>query len=385
MEHVWSATSKAGKIYIGDPCYVMKDAVYHGVWGDQYNFDDGEFDHNGVKFAIGGTAYGDGYYSGSDGTSFPVDAGVIGAVPSELLDEEKVAGYNERTFPGIMVDAEEVILRYDDKGRFDFRTPDERVVKGSIVFINTMEDLDESARPIGGRIREANVPGLKITYVTVSPTKIYDTYKGAIVVNASINGLPSEFVFQAARSDNIWFTGIDCNSATIDGERVHISNGGGQTHYALQIYTDVLKAAPKTGQKSFQWTGREYSTTPIIQAFKKALQDLFKKGDLTPQFLKAIGHKDEETLAEAVSSFTSSFRSGLREARAPKVKWYLMERDNPQLGTYWVAKGPFTKADAPGKSKSVYGGVTYHAFDTEEEYNAKIAELKANGERVRDF
>ena len=154
----------------------------------------------------------------------------------------------------------------------------------------------------GRRVREGiSTAGLKVTYATVSPTKIYDTYKGPIIVRASINGLPSEFVFRAARSDDIWFTGVDCNSATIDGKRVDISNGGGQTHYALQIYTNVLKAAPKTGQKDFRFTGRVYSTSPVIPAFKKALQDLFKNGDLTHQFLKAVGCEDEKPLTEALT------------------------------------------------------------------------------------
>ena len=139
-------------------------------------------------------------------------------------------------------------------------------------------------------IKEATNAKLKITQVTVEPRKIYDTYKGGITVNAKINGFSSKFVFIAARSGDIWFTGVDCDDATINGKRTDISDGGGRTHYALRINTDVLKAAPNEKQKNFQWTGKEYSTAPIVPAFKEALQKLFQKGELTQSFLKAIGY-----------------------------------------------------------------------------------------------
>jgi len=131
---------------------------------------------------------------------------------------------------------------------------------------------------------------MKITKVTVEPRKIYDAYKGGITVNANINGFSSKFVFRATRGSDIWFAGIDCNEAIINGKRTKISDGGGQTHYALRIPVSVLNSAPNEKQKNFQFSGREYSTAPIVPAFKEALQNLFKKGELTQQFLKAIGY-----------------------------------------------------------------------------------------------
>ena len=333
MEHVWSATSKAGKIYIGDPCYVMKDAVYHGVWGDQHNFDNGEFDHDGVKFAIGGTAYGDGNYSGSNGTSFPVDAGVIGAVPSELLDEEKVAEYNERTFPGIMVDADEVILEYDDEGRFDFKT-----TRGvSIAFIDTIDPVDDYDDDYDDD--------------ALRRFKKYDDDDGEFPeVTEFIN------------------TVIPNKAAHSIAKELGIKNRDGVYQYGTKYNGFEMVENRETGE-DYMFIGTK---TALVDRILKQIDELVD------------GELDGE-LDESAKRFTASFRSGLREARAPKMKWYLMERDNPQLGTYWVKKGPFTRADAPGKSKSVYGGSTYHVFDTEEEYDAKIAELKASGERVRDF
>lgn len=141
-------------------------------------------------------------------------------------------------------------------------------------------------------IKEATNAKLKITQVSVEPRKIYDTdtYNRSIIIKANINDFSSEFVFEAARSGNIWFTGIDCNEAIINRKRIDISDGGGQTHYALRIPVDVLKSAPNEKQKNFRFTGQEYSTAPIVPAFKEALQNLFKKGELTQEFLKAIGY-----------------------------------------------------------------------------------------------
>lgn len=89
--------------YIGDICYVLDDDIYYGVWGrmerredgswydkdrDSPGFQSGEFSHNGFTVGVSGTAYGDGCYPDSTGTvRFPVDAGVIGIVPLELVND----------------------------------------------------------------------------------------------------------------------------------------------------------------------------------------------------------------------------------------------------------------------------------------------------------
>ena len=41
-----------------------------------------------VAFVVGYTAYGDGVYEDQNGMMYPVDAGVIGLVPLEIVDEE---------------------------------------------------------------------------------------------------------------------------------------------------------------------------------------------------------------------------------------------------------------------------------------------------------
>ena len=83
-------TIKSSKgFYIGDICYVLNKDFYHGVWGAA-DYKDGKYadPETGVEFAVAGTAYGDGEYQDNHGNRYPVDAGVIGLVPLELVEEE---------------------------------------------------------------------------------------------------------------------------------------------------------------------------------------------------------------------------------------------------------------------------------------------------------
>jgi hypothetical protein len=80
-------TMKAGKYWIGDLCYVMKD-----IWQpicDKF-FDHkftGAGDIDGREFVMFPTAFGDGNYPSNIGKSFPVDAGVIGCIKvSDIKD-----------------------------------------------------------------------------------------------------------------------------------------------------------------------------------------------------------------------------------------------------------------------------------------------------------
>lgn len=83
---------KAGKYYVGDPCYVYGedhkdwlDFLNNGVWKDEPNT---PFLYKGFTCFAGGTAWGDGVYEGSDGFNYSVDAGMIGAIPVEMADRE---------------------------------------------------------------------------------------------------------------------------------------------------------------------------------------------------------------------------------------------------------------------------------------------------------
>jgi hypothetical protein len=125
---------KAGKYYVGDLCYVLGDR-----WTEvcdliivDHNCLDGEFElKDGTKFAIYGTAYGDGVYPDQHGNGYPVDSGSIGCV----LVDDITEGHLEITL-GNTFDFEE-----------DFETSEEDgIIRIGEIEIDTKgeeEDYDE--------------------------------------------------------------------------------------------------------------------------------------------------------------------------------------------------------------------------------------------------
>lgn len=83
---------KAGTYYIGDLCYVM-----HPQW-DEFceitirgnNVINGEFKlSNGVEFATYSTMHGDGCYLDNEEYEYPVDAGLIGCIRLDDINDPK--------------------------------------------------------------------------------------------------------------------------------------------------------------------------------------------------------------------------------------------------------------------------------------------------------
>lgn len=60
-------------------------------------------------------------------------------------------------------------------------------------------------------------------------------------------------------------------------------------------------------------------------------------------------------------------------------KFYLKERHNGQTGIYFVQLGQLTKKDATKHEKSLSGFNIVHSYETKEEYENVITELKAEG------
>ena len=90
----------SGKVYVGDPCYVINDSDWDRVCDMMINedFDDRNklrvFEINNVKSYWFGTAYGDGCYAFLLKSKFPipiamlcVDAGLLSLIPVEILKE----------------------------------------------------------------------------------------------------------------------------------------------------------------------------------------------------------------------------------------------------------------------------------------------------------
>ena len=68
---------------------------------------------------------------------------------------------------------------------------------------------------------------------------------------------------------------------------------------------------------------------------------------------------------------------------APR-KWWIRQRRNPQLGTYYVACGQMSQTAANKCERStLYGSNAMRSYDTEEEYQSRLRELRDSGEDVQ--
>lgn len=105
--------------YVGDVCYVLSDEVYHNVWGEKNKYKAGLIDvpDSDYWFAVAGTAYGDGTYYDSHGHDYPVDAGVIGLVPLELVAKESGTDF------GMVVEGAGIASFEADDGMFTIGLP----------------------------------------------------------------------------------------------------------------------------------------------------------------------------------------------------------------------------------------------------------------------
>lgn len=82
-----------GEYVIGDPCYAVPDEYWDELLNScnyfrnpigHFRMDD--FDNKTFVLAFG-TKWGDGCYAGSDGNEYPVDAGLIGLVPVDVVED----------------------------------------------------------------------------------------------------------------------------------------------------------------------------------------------------------------------------------------------------------------------------------------------------------
>jgi hypothetical protein len=84
----------AGKYILGDPCYAVPDSDWDALLKSCNFFEspigyikDGLQEFPVLAFS---TRWGDGCYKGTDGNLYPVDAGLIGLVPVEVVGMESL-------------------------------------------------------------------------------------------------------------------------------------------------------------------------------------------------------------------------------------------------------------------------------------------------------
>jgi hypothetical protein len=87
-------TVPAGQYVIGDPCYAVPDQYWLPLLEscDYFRSPIGWFSRTGYStdknYVLAfGTKWGDGCYLGTDGNEYGVDAGLLGLVPVELVED----------------------------------------------------------------------------------------------------------------------------------------------------------------------------------------------------------------------------------------------------------------------------------------------------------
>ena len=129
---------------IGDPCYFLHtinpDGVPHmeGMWvqsfveaisdAEEADDFDGHFEYLGHPIFVHSTWHGDGQYEGSDGRIYPVDAGIIGAIPVELIEDEVVLEkLNDPSVRAVSMTESQLSMASYEDGTFTFYTSDGRL------------------------------------------------------------------------------------------------------------------------------------------------------------------------------------------------------------------------------------------------------------------
>lgn len=98
---------KAGRYFIGDPCYALTDDVYEKLYLplvlDGQDVLDGEFNFpDGTRFAVFATRWGDGKYYDQYYNAYAVESGCIGAIPwNYVRDDVKEKLENGTAWKGI--------------------------------------------------------------------------------------------------------------------------------------------------------------------------------------------------------------------------------------------------------------------------------------------
>lgn len=121
----------AGTYYIGDPCYVFAES-WDSVLEETDFFRKENQTINGVPVFGASTAFGDGSYPGSNRFYYPVDAGLLGAIPVELME-----GSHDGV--GTIISAPNgLVCCSADDGSFTFAA-----IGGEKIFIETHEEEDD--------------------------------------------------------------------------------------------------------------------------------------------------------------------------------------------------------------------------------------------------
>lgn len=121
----WRTRLPKGEYFIGDPCYCFDYTTWmrlltetNYLQGAQVPlFKNNDEERHLVAFD---TAYGDGVYEDEDGNEYPVDSGMLGAVPVELIDADKLKSLRHDASMGRFIDYRTEFTCVRDRGNMSF-------------------------------------------------------------------------------------------------------------------------------------------------------------------------------------------------------------------------------------------------------------------------
>jgi hypothetical protein len=127
----------AGQYVLGDPCYAVPDDNWDELLESCNYFENpvghirlDDFHMNKTFILAFRTRWGDGEYWGSNGMSYPVDAGLIGLVPVDIAKDL------ESHYQNIVTFKKDTICSYNGSGKLRF---------GSISIETDPEEEEENA------------------------------------------------------------------------------------------------------------------------------------------------------------------------------------------------------------------------------------------------
>lgn len=128
----------SGKYVVTDPSYVLNEIDYLEIRSQVLNeCASGEIiDHNGDKLIVFETYFGDDIYEDLNGNKYPVDDGMIAAIPLDMCNNEFLKDILENGFGQLIITDAQAVCFNDDGvitiGEISIDTKKEFVYENSI-------------------------------------------------------------------------------------------------------------------------------------------------------------------------------------------------------------------------------------------------------------
>jgi hypothetical protein len=87
-----------GTYYLGDPCNVLHDKIFIGIYGNIYNYENGKFNINGTDFVVHQTHNGDGVFKDTKNRNYCIYSGFLALTNIKLIENQELCKKNGHVF-----------------------------------------------------------------------------------------------------------------------------------------------------------------------------------------------------------------------------------------------------------------------------------------------